>query len=194
MLSSLIAFGLIPNYSCSSDLVSCRLTEGAAPCCSRDDNMGWRYLFFSTASITLGVFIIRFFIFPFYESPKFLLSKGNDRGAVEVVHKVTAFNKRSCDLTVESLYEQCQETPVTEELGFSKRFVSELSRLKLLFGSRRMARITMLVWITWMFDYWGKTFTARHFSVSPWSPQERALLSHICLPSYSGRTVRSTLV
>jgi len=121
--------------------------------------MGWRYLLFSTASITLGIFIIRFFIFPFYESPKFLLSKGNDRSAVEVVHKIAAFNKRSCDLTVESLYEQCQETPVTEQLGFSKRFVSELSRLKLLFRSWRMVRVTILVWITWMFDYWGLSIT-----------------------------------
>ena len=128
--------------------------------------MGWRYLLFSVASITLGVFIIRFFIFPFYESPKFFISKGNDQGAVEVVHKIAAFNKRSCDLTVESLYEQCQETPVTEAKGFSKRLVSELSRLKLLFGSWRIARITILVWITWMFDYWGKRFTAHHFFVS----------------------------
>jgi len=117
--------------------------------------MGWRYLLFSVASITLGVFIIRFFIFPFHESPKFFISKGNDQGAVEVVNKIAAFNKRPCDLTVKSLYEQCKETPVTEAKGFSKRLVSELSRLKLLFGSWRIARITILVWITWMFDYWG---------------------------------------
>ena len=167
MLCSLLAFGLIPNYSCATDLVSCQLTGGAAPCCSRDGNMGWRYLLFTTASITLGVFILRFFIFPFYESPKFLISKGDDRGAIQVVHKIAAFNKRSCDLTIESLYEQCQETPVTKEKGFSRRLVSEISRLKLLFGSWRMARITILVWITWMFDYWGKKFTAHHFLISP---------------------------
>ena len=129
--------------------------------------MGWRYVFFTISSITLGVFILRFFIFPFYESPKFLVSKGNDRGAVEVIHKIAAFNKRSCDLTVESLYEQCREAPPMEEKALSKRLVSEISRLKLLFGSWRMARITILVWITWMFDYWGKKFTVHHFFVSP---------------------------
>ena len=119
--------------------------------------MGWRYQFFTISSITLGVFIIRFFIFPFHESPRFLLSKGNDKGAVEVVHKIAAFNRRSCDLTVESLYEQCKETPVVEEKSFSKRFIGEVSRLRLLFSSWRMARVTILVWVTWMFDYWGKT-------------------------------------
>ena len=123
--------------------------------------MGWRYLIFTVASITLGVFIIRFFIFPFHESPKFLLAKGNDRAAVEVVHKIAAFNRRSCDLTVESLYEQCTEAPVAEKKGFSRRFFSEISRLKLLFGSWRMVRVTILVWVTWMFDYWGKSFTTR---------------------------------
>ena len=127
--------------------------------------MGWRYLVFTIASITLGVFIIRFFIFPFHESPKFLLAKGNDRGAVEVVHKIAAFNKRSCDLTVESLYEQCKEAPVAEQIGFSRRFVSEVSRLKLLFGSWRMVRVTILVWVTWMFDYWGKSLTTRSTSL-----------------------------
>jgi small-conductance mechanosensitive channel len=119
--------------------------------------MGWRYLFFSVASITLSVFIIRCFIFPFYESPRFLISKGNDRDAVEIVHKIAAFNRRSCDLTVESMYEQCKETPRMEEQALSKRLVSEISRLKLLFGSWRMARVTILVWITWMFDYWGSS-------------------------------------
>ena len=189
MLCSLLAFGLIPNYSCATDLVSCQLTGGAAPCCSRDGNMGWRYLCFSVASITLGVFILRFFIFPFYESPKFLISKGDDRGAIEIVHKIAAFNKRSCDLTVESLYEQCKETPLTEEKSFSRRVVSEISRLKLLFGSWRLARVTIIIWITWMCAYWGEKFTAHHFFVSPRSPQERALLSLICPPSCSGRTV-----
>ncbi|KAI9572266.1 major facilitator superfamily domain-containing protein [Boletus coccyginus] len=160
VLCTLIAFGFIPNYSCSTDLVSCHLTGGATPCCSKDGNMGWRYLIFAMSSITLGVFIIRFFIFPFYESPKFLLAKGNVKGAVEVVHKVAAFNKHSCDLTVESLYEKCGETPVAEEMGFAKRLINEISRLKLLFGSWRMARVTVLVWITWMFDYWGFSIVA----------------------------------
>ncbi|KAF8548402.1 MFS general substrate transporter [Imleria badia] len=157
VLSTLIAFGFIPNYSCSTHLVSCNLTGGATPCCSKDANMGWRYVLFTMASITLGVFILRFFIIPFYESPRFLLSKGHDQDAVEVVHKIAAYNKRSCDLTVESLYGQCKEAPVAEEMamGFSKRLVREISRLKLLFGSWRMVRVTILVWITWMFDYLG---------------------------------------
>jgi len=194
VLCTLVAFGFIPNYSCSTDLVSCHLTGGATPCCSKDDNMGWRYLTFAMGSITLGVFIIRFFIFPFYESPKFLLAKGNDRSAVEVVHKVAAFNKHSCDLTLESLYQQCKETPVAEEIGFAKRFISEISRLKLLFGSWRMARVTMLIWITWIFDYWGKRFTFHHFLVSLSGRQDLALSPHLCLQSSSGKTARLTLV
>lgn len=133
--------------------------------------MGWRYLFFTLASITLGIFILRFFVIPFHESPRFLLSKGYDQDAVEVVHKIAAFNKRPCDLTLESLYEQCKEAPVAEDtgIGFSKRIVKEICRLKLLFGSWRMVRVTIIIWITWMFDYWGKILIIDDILLLPWS-------------------------
>ena len=124
-------------------------------------------MFFTMSSITLAVFVLRFFIFPFYESPKFLLSKGNDGAAVDVVRKIAAFNKRNCDLTVESLYKQCEETPMAEETKLSKRIFSEFSRLKLLFGSWRMTRVMIVVCITWMFDWWGETLLACRVFVSP---------------------------
>ena len=128
--------------------------------------MGWRYMFFTMSSITLGVFVLRFFIFPFYESPKFLLSKGKDRAAVDVVRKIAAFNRRSCDLTVESLHEQCKETPMAEETNLSKRILREFSRLGLLFRSWRMTRVLVIVSLAWMSDWWGKTFLARRVFVS----------------------------
>ena len=91
--------------------------------------MGWRYLVFTVASITLGVFIIRFFIFPFHESPKFLLAKGNDRAAVEVVHKIAAFNRRSCDLTVVPLLTICCALRYIEDLQLRITSVERLIQL-----------------------------------------------------------------
>jgi hypothetical protein len=38
--------------------------------------MGWRYLVIIIGAMTLAVFFARYFLFDFYESPKFLLSKG----------------------------------------------------------------------------------------------------------------------
>ena len=157
MICTLLAYEFIPNYSCEIGLTACHLVSSGMPCCSRGSNMGWRYLFFSLGAITLGLFVLRFFIFPFYESPKFLLTKGNDEGAVDVVRKISAFNKRPCNLTVESLREMVSEVPSnpTPKETWRQRIYAEVIRHKLLFSSRRAVRITILVWLTWMANYWG---------------------------------------
>lgn len=38
--------------------------------------------------MTLTVFFLRFFVFHFHESPKFLISKGKEAEAIEVLHKL----------------------------------------------------------------------------------------------------------
>lgn len=43
--------------------------------------------------ITLFIFLMRFLVFNFRESPKFLLSKGHDIHAIDVIHSVAHFNK-----------------------------------------------------------------------------------------------------
>jgi hypothetical protein len=45
------------------------------------------------ASITLFIFILRFVVFRFRESPKFLLAKGHDAHALDVIHAIAKFNK-----------------------------------------------------------------------------------------------------
>jgi hypothetical protein len=46
---------------------------------------------------------LRFFVFKLYESPKFLMGRGMDAEAVDVVHKVAAYNGRTSTLTLEHL-------------------------------------------------------------------------------------------
>ncbi|RYC77533.1 hypothetical protein BFJ63_vAg19593, partial [Fusarium oxysporum f. sp. narcissi] len=82
VLCSAIAFGFIPVYACSPNfsesdpLVSCNNAEAGETCCSSGDNMGWRYLLFTIGGITLAVFILRFFVFNFRETPKYLIYRG----------------------------------------------------------------------------------------------------------------------
>ncbi|WRT68382.1 uncharacterized protein IL334_005358 [Kwoniella shivajii] len=90
--ASVIAFGLIPKYSCDSSLRSCNISE--APCCSRSNNMGWRYTILVIGILTLSIFLLRFAIFKFRESPKYLLSKGHDAHALDVIHSIAKFNRR----------------------------------------------------------------------------------------------------
>lgn len=44
------------------------------------------------ASITLVIFLLRCFVFTFRESPKFLLSKGHDAHALDVLYSIATFN------------------------------------------------------------------------------------------------------
>ncbi|KAK8854803.1 hypothetical protein IAR55_003542 [Kwoniella newhampshirensis] len=90
VVSSLISLALIPRYSCDPKLLSCKISE--APCCSRADNMGWRYTMLLLGFFTLAIFIARFVIFKFRESPKFLLVQGHDAHALDVLHSIASFN------------------------------------------------------------------------------------------------------
>ena len=120
--------------------------------------MGWRYMLFTLGAITFGLFVLRFFIFPFYESPKFLLKKGNDEKAVDIVRKIAAFNKRPCDLTLESLHKMATDESSSHqalEQTWRQRIYMEIVRFKLLFANRKVARVTISVWVTWIFNCFG---------------------------------------
>ncbi|KAL9122869.1 MAG: hypothetical protein Q9187_000580 [Circinaria calcarea] len=134
--------------------------------------MGWRYTLFTLGGVTLFAFLMRFAVFRFQESPKFLLYRGQDEKAVEVLREIAKFNGRestiSLDifnaLTDEEASFQSGESGRVAILGagskqaqtsFGQKVKLELSRYKLLFANAAIARMTILVWITYVFDYWG---------------------------------------
>jgi MFS family permease len=180
VICSAIAYGFIPNYSCSPNfsepdhLPSCHGVGPGVACCTRESNMGWRYLLFTLGGITLLVFFLRFVIFNFQESPKFLLYRGNDAKAVEVLHNVAKFNKTACTLTLEHLealereYDSIHSNKPMLGGGakqlqttWSESLKLEGDRFKILFSNFQMARLTILVWLTYIFDYWGFTVAGK---------------------------------
>lgn len=130
--------------------------------------MGWRYLTYCLGAISLFVFILRFFLFTFQESPKFLLSKGKDEAAIKVVQHVAKVNGQECALTMatftalENSFGR-QGGPALELPGgvtlskktWTEKVKFELLRMKILFSSAALTRLTILVWIIYAFDYWG---------------------------------------
>lgn len=54
------------------------------------------------------LFFLRFFVFHLYETPKFLMSRGRDAEAVEVVRAVARFNGKESSLTLDMLT-RCDE-------------------------------------------------------------------------------------
>ncbi|KAJ4156196.1 hypothetical protein NW754_007820 [Fusarium falciforme] len=90
-VAALIAWPLIANYSCPSGL--------PAGECRFEDNLGWRYTYWTFGGLTLVLFLMRL-LFRVYETPKYLLGKGLDQQAVDVVQKVAARNKTTTWLTI----------------------------------------------------------------------------------------------
>jgi len=97
LIGSLIAWPLISNFSCPQ--------ASAATSCPRSENQGWRYFLFTMGGIMFVMWVLRFFCFHLYESPKYLMGRGRDEEAVVVVHKVAAYNGKTSSLRLEQLQE-----------------------------------------------------------------------------------------
>ncbi|KAG1816804.1 major facilitator superfamily domain-containing protein [Suillus subaureus] len=144
LLSSLVAWPLIANYSCAS-----------TSDCTRSNNMGWRYLLFTLGGITLSLWAVRFFIFTLLESPRFLSGIGRDADAIEVIHKLAKFNGKTSPITIEEL-----EAPDRAMSGghlssgeryniFSKSSKYDTGHIKALFATPKMAWSTSLLIAIW---------------------------------------------
>ncbi|KAL8731974.1 MAG: hypothetical protein Q9166_003106 [cf. Caloplaca sp. 2 TL-2023] len=154
LISSLVAWGFLPNYSCDSDLKSCNVS--GQPCCTRSQNQGWRYLNITLGAITFVMFMCRFFLFHLYESPKFLLSQGRQPEAVAAVHGIAYKNRKTTWLSEDVLNEIGGTAAVVEKQKLStgeivKRNLGKFSteRIGPLFATRKLGLMTCLVWFCW---------------------------------------------
>jgi MFS family permease len=157
LIASLIAWAFIPTYGCSASLQSCVLTGGVQPCCSKENNWGWRYFILTMGSLTLVMFIARFFLFHLFESPKFLLSRGRQAEAVAVIHGLAYKNKAQTWLTEDILNKIGGHPEATSDdkpsvVEIIKRSLSKFSgqRIRPLFHGRSLAMTTALLWLIWV--------------------------------------------
>lgn len=147
-----MAWGFVGNFSC--DIT-------ATGECPRSANMGWRYTLFTLGSLVLVLAMVRFFIFRMPESPYFLLSKGRDQDAIDVVHHIAKKSKKSVDISIERFQNIDEaygnERPPAATIGsvgtFFSAFKGQFANLgansiKLLFGTRKMAlQTSLIIWI-----------------------------------------------
>lgn len=118
----------------------------ALMCCFSDDRMG---------GLTLIMFILRFFVFHLYESPKFLMGRGKNEAAVATVHAVAKYNGKTSTLQVEQLniidkvYGRTgADTNTTAALRRNlERF--NLSHVRGLFYTKKLAFSTSLTILIW---------------------------------------------
>ncbi|KAB8210158.1 major facilitator superfamily domain-containing protein [Aspergillus parasiticus] len=109
LVSAAVGWAFIAGYTCGTgpDAISTSQAlsthssraEGStqssqsSTSCHYVSNKGWRYVWWTFGCITLFLYLCRF-IFPFRETPKYLLSKRRDAEAAQLVNDIATYNKR----------------------------------------------------------------------------------------------------
>jgi len=106
--------------------------------------------------IALIMFILRFFCFTLYESPKYLMGRGKDSEAVRVVHEVARRNGKTCDLTLEDLSVYDSQEGFHQNTTASGALARKLESMKLdhinaLFATPKLAFSTSMIMVIWAF-------------------------------------------
>ncbi|BFZ55282.1 hypothetical protein PYCC9005_002322 [Savitreella phatthalungensis] len=165
VICSVLAFGLVPPFSCDQQLDGCSSTitgkPPTTPCCTYSSNKGWRYLTVCVGGITFFIFFVRFVIFKFQESPKYLLTRGRDAEALAALQYIAKFNRQECKLTIEDI-DKCGAYKARDAvIGAGAGRVARdnvkyyLLNLRGLFRTRHSTRITLTVWVIYMSQFWG---------------------------------------
>jgi hypothetical protein len=119
--------------------------------------MGWRYVVFTLGALMFLLAILRLFVFPLHESPRYLLGRGHDDDAVAVIHEIARYNRTETSLTVENLenagHRAEQQAGTRNWRVLSESSVWTAKHVRSLFATKKMAWSTsLLIWI------WGTVF------------------------------------
>lgn len=142
VVANLIAWPLLGYRTCAEP-------EG----CTRSKNMGWRYFVICMGGITLLMFVIRFLFFTIYESPKYLMGKGKDEEAVQIVHEVARRNGKTSNLTLDDL-KACEPPNYVAPTSAADTLKRELQNVNLdhvkeVFKTKKLAFSTTLIILVW---------------------------------------------
>jgi hypothetical protein len=120
--------------------------------------MGWRYFLFAMGGLMLFLWSIRFFVFTLHESPKYLMGRGKDQQAVDVMRQLADYNGKRTDLTLEQLagagksFNGEPDSAIdTSTLGVIKRHLRKFnsSHVQALFATRKLAYLTSILMVLW---------------------------------------------
>ena len=116
--------------------------------------------------------VLRTFAFPLYESPRYLLGRGNDEAAVAVVRDIARYNGTESSLTVEDLNKAAQSAE-QKEGAYRWRVLSDNSawkagHVRALFSTKKMAWSTsLLIWIWGMYQISRSAWNGNKLSHMP---------------------------
>lgn len=100
------------------------------------------------------MFICRFVFFTLYESPKYLMGKGKDEQAVQIVHEVARRNGKTSSLTLADLQAlDADGHQGTDAAAILARRLEKLNftHVRSLFATKKLAYSTSLITLLWAF-------------------------------------------
>ncbi|SCU82110.1 LAMI_0B08966g1_1 [Lachancea mirantina] len=149
VVTNLISWGLITNYSCETDIVR------------KSCNWGWRYFLFTMGCFTFLLFMIRL-SFRVFESPRFHMSRGDDEAAVATLHRIAKINGKETSITLQDLkaldeqYPRSWNAEVKDNGRFSEWQIIKnsmekynLGHVRAVFCSKKQALSSTLVIFVW---------------------------------------------
>ncbi|KAI1329336.1 major facilitator superfamily domain-containing protein [Xylariaceae sp. FL0255] len=137
----------ITGLFCYAFLVPAKWNCQDANNCTRANNMGWRYVYFTSGAFVLFLSILRITVVRLKETPKYSLAAGNDAAVVENLQGLAKKYNRPCSLTLEQL-EACGKIQGTH--GESRFSFTELKiHLSGLFATKKVGLSTSLIWASW---------------------------------------------
>ena len=213
VVASAIAYGTAAKYRCETTLPSCSAVGDSEACCSISSNMGWRYMVIIIGTMTLFIFFARYLIFRFHESPKFLVSKGREQDAIDVLHKIAKFNGAPAPtLTMEDFYEidrmmgvdRAEQAAASDAKNVVMRTFQELSFLRGLFLNKLGCFTFVLLGLAYMVCYnpiypprvllhadHFRVTTGRSTWLAPSSPSFYSATTWMPVPAASKRPIAS---
>ncbi|KAK4937230.1 Filamentous Growth Regulator [Elasticomyces elasticus] len=109
---------------------------------------GWRYIWYGNGVLVFICSILRVTIIRLKETPKYLLTKGDDAAVVKTFQYMAQKYNRPCHLSLEEL-ESCGTIQST--YGKSRYSLGEFwAHIRGLFVTRKLAISTLMIWFSWL--------------------------------------------
>lgn len=136
MISSLVAWPLMANFSCQS-----------ADDCTTRNNSGWRYTFYTLGGFVLILSILRLLVIRLRESPKWLLSQNRDDEVVKIIDEIALAAGKTNPLSLEQLKSIGTVKKDNDMKKYNPAIV--LHHIRGLFPNRRVGYSTFLNLFSW---------------------------------------------
>jgi len=146
LIAGLFAWAFLPNFSCS-----------ATGPCLKEDNWGWRYVWFASGALVLLFSLLRVTVIRLKETPKFLVGEGKDEQLVETILGIANQYNRPCSLTLDQIlhcntlahdYGRRPSVAAHAKKRFSPSEV--FIHFKGLYETKKIGISTSLIWLSWL--------------------------------------------